>query len=186
MISYMMLRSFKQAVYSAANSGHFGLASKAYTHFTSPIRRYPDLIVHRILKSYIQGHRRDGYSRAQLGPIAAESSERERRADEAERELYDWKRMVLLEERVGETFEALIISVWRDGMRIELLEQFIEGSIPVDEMSDDYYAFEPANRSLVGRGTRRRFKLGQKIHVRLARVDKLLRRAYFLPRLANE
>ncbi len=186
MISYLMLRSFKQAAYSASNSGHFGLASEAYTHFTSPIRRYPDLIVHRILKSHIQGRRRAGYSRAQLGPIAAESSERERRADEAERELYDWKRMVLLEERVGETFEALIISVWRDGMRIELLEQFIEGSIPVDEMSDDYYAFEPASRSLVGRGTRRRFKLGQKIRVRLARVDKLLRRAYFLPVLANE
>ncbi len=186
MISYLMLRSFKQAAYSASNSGHFGLASEAYTHFTSPIRRYPDLIVHRILKSHIQGRRRAGYSRAQLGPMAAESSERERRADEAERELYDWKRMALLEERVGETFEALIISVWRDGMRIELLEQFIEGSIPVDEMSDDYYAFEPANRALVGRGTRRRFKLGQKIYVRLARVDKLLRRAYFLPVLANE
>ncbi len=184
MVSYLMLRSFKQAVYAVENRGHFGLASECYTHFTSPIRRYPDLIIHRILKVHIGGKRQRRHSMAQLGAIASESSERERTADAAERELYNWKRMILLEEHIGDTFEALIISVSPHGMTVELIDQFIEGFIPVGEIEDDYYDFEPPTRTLVGRGTRNRYSLGRKITVQVARVDKLLGRAYFLPVLA--
>src|SRR6202008_1779059 len=112
-LSYLMLRSFKQAKYSAENIGHFGLASDSYTHFTSPIRRYPDLIVHRILKAAITRKTEPAVSHAQLEAIATESSERERLADQAERELFDWKKMLLIEQHLGDTFEAIIIAVWR-------------------------------------------------------------------------
>ena len=186
MVSYLMLRSFKQAFYSVENRGHFGLASESYTHFTSPIRRYPDLIIHRILKAHIEGKRQTRHSVPQLAAIASESSERERTAEQAERELYNWKRMILLEEHIGDTFEALIISVSPNGMTVELVDQFIEGFIPVGEIEDDYYDFEPPTRTLVGRGTRNRYSLGKKITVQVARVDKLLGRAYFLPVLANK
>ena len=111
MLSYLMLRSFKQAVYSADNVGHFGLASDAYTHFTSPIRRYPDLVVHRILKAAIARRQAPDLPRAQLEAIASESSERERIAAQAERELFEWKKMILMERHLGDTFDAVIIAV---------------------------------------------------------------------------
>ncbi len=111
MLSYLMLRSFKQAVYSADNVGHFGLASDAYTHFTSPIRRYPDLVVHRILKAAIARRQASDLPRAQLEAIASESSERERIAAQAEREIFEWKKMILMERHLGETFDAVIIAV---------------------------------------------------------------------------
>jgi len=176
-----MLRSFKQAVYSAENSGHFGLASEAYTHFTSPIRRYPDLVVHRILKASMGRKGAEPVPHAQLEAIAAESSERERTADQAERELFDWKKMMLLEKHLGETFEGIIIAVWKDGFSVELVEFFIEGFVPIAEIPGDYYQLEPTTRTLVGRKGKIRYRLGDRLPVQVARVDKLLRRAYFVP-----
>ena len=181
MVSFLVLRSFRQAAYSTENVGHFGLASKSYTHFTSPIRRYPDLVVHRLLKGYLSGHRHTGYTVPELETIASGSSARERIADQAERDLFDWKRMILLEDHLGDTLDAIIIAVLGKGVRVELTDYFIEGYIGVDDMADDYYELDARSRTLVGRGTRRKYKLGQKIAVRVARVDKLLGRAYFLP-----
>ena len=186
MISFIVLRSFKQAVYSTQNRGHFGLASGSYTHYTSPIRRYPDLVVHRLLKAYLSGRRRSGYSLVELEAIAATSSSTERVADQAERDLFDWKRMMMLEEHLGETLDALIVSVWGKGIRVELVDYFIEGLVSVEDMDDDYYELDPRSHTLTGRGTRRKYRLGQRLRVQVARVDKLLGRAYFLPVLAKD
>jgi ribonuclease R len=185
MLSYLMLRSFKQAAYSAENVGHFGLASDSYTHFTSPIRRYPDLVVHRVLKAVMSRRRQQAPGHAQLEAIATESSERERLADQAERELLDWKKMILMERRLGDTFEAIIIAVWKDGFTVELVDQFIEGFVPLADVPGDYYRLDTSVRALIGRRSGRRFRLGDKIEVQLSRVDKLLRHAYFSPVLAG-
>jgi ribonuclease R len=180
MISFLVLRSFRQAVYSTRNRGHFGLASTVYTHFTSPIRRYPDLVVHRLLKAWMES-RPAGYTAGDLESIAVESSHRERIADQAERDLFEWKRMILLEDRLGETLDAVVIHIFPKGMRVELVDDFIEGYVAVEDMADDYYDFNARTRSLVGRRTRRRYQLGQKVRVQVARIDRLLGRAYFLP-----
>jgi ribonuclease R len=161
--------------------GHFGLASEAYTHFTSPIRRYPDLVVHRILKSAIARRQPSNLSRAQLEAVASESSERERVAAQAERELFEWKKMLLMEERLGDTFEAVIIAVSKEGFTVELVDQFVEGFVPIADLPDGQYRFDPADRVLTSRNGKRRFRLGHRLTVQLARVDKLMRRAYFLP-----
>jgi len=184
MLSYLMLRSFKQAVYSAHNIGHFGLASDAYTHFTSPIRRYPDLVVHRILKSSL-ARRKNSLSVAQLEAIASESSERERTADQAERELMDWKKMILMERHLGEIFDGIIIGVWKDGFNVELIDQFIEGFVSVSDLPPAQYQFEAAERTLMARNAKIRFRIGDRLKVQLARIDKLLRKAYFVPVLSD-
>lgn len=181
MISFVVLRSFRQAAYSTINQGHFGLASDAYTHFTSPIRRYPDLVVHRLLKAHIAGTRRSGYIPVELDSISAIASSRERIAELAERDLFDWKRMILLERHLGDTLDAVIISVLGPGIRIELMDYFIEGFIGVDDMSDDYYELDSRSHILIGRKTHRKYRLGQHINVCVARIDKLLGRAHFLP-----
>jgi ribonuclease R len=178
MLSYLMLRSFKQAVYSVDNIGHFGLASAAYTHFTSPIRRYPDLAVHRILKAEIE-RRHASPPAAQLEAIASESSERERIAAQAERELFEWKKMLLMEQHLGDTFEAIIISVWKDGFSVELIDQFVEGFVSVSELPGGAYRFDAASRTLEARDGKQRFRLGDRLIVQVTRVDKLMRRAYF-------
>ena len=180
-LSYFMLRSFKQAVYSPRNSGHFGLASDAYTHFTSPIRRYPDLIVHRTLKDAMARTRTAALSLAQLEAVASESSERERIAAQAERELFEWKKMLLMTRHVGETFEAVIIGVSKEGFTVELIDQFVEGFVSVAELPDGQYKFDPADRALYARNGKRRFRLGNRLQVQVVRVDKLMRRVHFLP-----
>jgi ribonuclease R len=185
MLSYLMLRSFKQAVYSARNIGHFGLASDAYTHFTSPIRRYPDLVVHRILKNAIARRQPSGPSRSQLEAVASESSERERVAAQAERELFEWKKMLLMERHLGETFDAVVIAVSKEGFTVELIDQFVEGFIPIADLPDGQYRFDPADRALSSRNGKRRFRLGNRLKVQVARVDKLMRRVYFLPVLQH-
>jgi len=184
MLSYLMLRSFKQAIYSADNIGHFGLASEAYTHFTSPIRRYPDLVVHRTLKSAI-ARRENSVQLGQLEAIASESSERERTADQAERELIDWKKMILMERHLGDVFEAIIIAVWKDGFTVELIDQFIEGFVSSTDLPESHYRYDPAERTLVSRNAKKRFRIGDRLPVQVARVDKLFRRAYFVPFLAG-
>jgi ribonuclease R len=137
--------------------------------------------VHRILKAAISYRGAPTYSRAQLEATASESSERERVAAQAERELFEWKKMLLMERRIGDSFEAIIIAVWKDGFTVELLEQFVEGFVSITDLPGGQYRFDPNERALIARGAKRRFRLGNRLMVQVARVDKLLRRAYFLP-----
>ena len=211
-LSYLMLRSLKQARYSEKNVGHFALASPSYTHFTSPIRRYPDLIVHRLLRELIQsgadptgaailsdgpqrwgekptGKRRpehverstvDGpIPEAELAAIAAESSQSERRADDAERELIEWKKIKFMQDRVGEDFNAIILSCTKYGFFVELNELFIEGLVPLTSLQDDRYMFRDTDRQIVGTRNGRVFKMGQQLHVLLDRIDRQQRRLQF-------
>jgi ribonuclease R len=244
-LSYLMLRSLKQARYSEENAGHFALAATTYTHFTSPIRRYPDLIVHRILKEVLQASADGGVrigtlaarSRASLpgpevrsnlaqrfsagsgksaevsearpkhdadvspwskrrerepialkeGPIpleelhviAEESSQSERRADEAERELMEWKKAKFMQDRIGEDFDGLIISVTKFGFFVELTGMFVEGLVPLDTLMDDRYMFHENTREIIGQRTRKAFRMGQKIRVIVDRIDPVEKKIQF-------
>ena len=263
-LSYLMLRSLKQARYSEVNEGHFALAAPTYTHFTSPIRRYPDLIVHRILKEILHtspekwdedvpvgmsgatgvspvgaaqaamseddavmegqfrradrdakrkkpsapederrsshqepvatpwSKRRDrGAQRKSLEPlggpipieelhdIADESSQSERRADEAERELMEWKKVKFMQDRVGEDFDGLIISVTKFGLFVELTDLFVEGLIPLNTLTDDHYVYHEATREIIGQRTRKTYRLGQPVRVILDRIDPVEKKLQF-------
>jgi len=235
-LSYLMLRSLKQARYSEENVGHFALAAPTYTHFTSPIRRYPDLIVHRILKAALAQERggarvaptlsplgervdragvfssRGGPSEgvAKLAPakqvldvatpllperntrgthalqlpgaafvaqeelhaLGLETSESERRAAEAERELIEWKKVSFMAQHVGDEFEALIINLIKHGFFVELTDLFVEGFVPLSSLEDDYYIYRERLRAIVGEHSKRTFRLGQRIRVCLVRIDR--------------
>ncbi len=243
-LSYLMLRSLKQARYSEVNEGHFALAATTYTHFTSPIRRYPDLIVHRILKEVLQtspekleagvpvgisgaphaqrseadpdtkkkrtsasenrrsshqepvatpwSKRRDRESQQksleplggpialdELHDIADESSQSERRADEAERELMEWKKVKFMQDRVGEDFDGLIISVTKFGLFVELTDLFVEGLVPLTTLTDDHYAYHETTREIIGQRTRKIYRLGQPVRVILDRIDPVEKKLQF-------
>jgi ribonuclease R len=247
-LSYLMLRSLKQARYSEENLGHFALAASSYTHFTSPIRRYPDLIVHRILKAVLgdrsvevrpipessipessdgvefdsqegrrpaddggregsRPHRPDaGRTEApspwskrrdyashratlepqggpialdQLHEIAEESSQAERRADEAERGLMEWKKAKFMQERVGEDFDGLVISVTKHGLFVELTDLFVEGLVPLDSLIDDRYTYHENTRELIGQRNRKIYRLGQKLRVLVDRIDPVEQKIQF-------
>jgi ribonuclease R len=198
-LSYLMLRSLKQAKYSDINEGHFALAAPSYTHFTSPIRRYPDLIVHRILKAVINAgepatgsdlqhsrlRNRQGMlqnpplSETELATIAQESSQSERRADDAERELIDWKKMRFMQDKVGEDFIGLILSVTKYGLFVELENIFIEGLVPITSLTGDYFVFRENTRQIVGERSGRRYAIGDTVEVILDRVDRVQRRMQF-------
>src|SRR4051812_38914562 len=169
-LSFLMLRSLKQARYATDNVGHFALAAESYTHFTSPIRRYPDLIVHRLLKGSVVGD---------LHAIADECSQSERRAADAERELVEWKKVKFMAERVGQDFDALIISTTKYGLFVELAELFIEGLIPIDTLPGDQYTYQENVRKVVGKRTRREFSIGDKTRVVLDRIDANERKLQF-------
>jgi len=177
-LSYLMLRSLKQARYSAENQGHFALAAASYTHFTSPIRRYPDLVVHRILGAALDG-KRQTVAPERLQVIADDCSETERRAAEAERELVEWKKAKFMEDRVGEQFRALIISTTRFGFFVELETLFIEGLVPIDSLPGDRYSYHENTRKIIGQRTRRRFSIGDSVEVLLDRVDPIERKLQF-------
>jgi ribonuclease R len=189
-VSYLMLRSLKQARYAADALGHFALAFDHYTHFTSPIRRYPDLIIHRLLKHALRASREpaaaagSSYARGELESIALESSEAERRADAAERELIDWKRAQFMEQHLGEEYEALVISVQKFGFFVELMEVFVEGLVPIQRLEEDTgercLHRERDHAIVSGRGPRGRvWRLGDRLRVRADRIDPLRRRVEF-------
>src|SRR5438874_4193846 len=248
-LSYLMLRSLKQARYSEENLGHFALAATSYTHFTSPIRRYPDLIVHRILKDVLrqnsekwdgevpvgvgrvtkavsEQHRREGHdlnraefahrnerastpeaSRArhtenaspwskcrqrehteikagpnpphELHATAEESSHSERRADDAERELMEWKKAKFMQDRIGEDFDGLIISVTKFGFFVELANLFVEGLVPLATLIDDLYTFHENTREIIGQRSRTTYRLGQRVHVLVDRIDPVEKKIQF-------
>jgi len=218
-LSYLMLRSLKQARYSEENLGHFALAATSYTHFTSPIRRYPDLIVHRILKDVLRdsGSQNPHFSQKQgevghppvqdkgspwskrrtragvpaphetggpipveeLHDIAEESSQTERRADDAERELMEWKKVKFMQDRVGEDFDGLIISVTKFGFFVELTDLFVEGLVPLNTLIDDRYTYHENTREIIGQRTRKTYRLGQKIRVLVDRIDPVEKKIQF-------
>jgi len=176
-LSYLMLRSLKQARYSTDNAGHFALAADSYTHFTSPIRRYPDLVVHRLLKAALQ--QKAGPPEAELHTIAEECSQSERRAADAERELVEWKKVKFMESRVGEEFDALVISTTKYGLFVELENLFIEGLVPIDLLPGDRYTYHENVRKIIGQHSRREFSIGDKLRVVLDRVDAAERKLQF-------
>jgi ribonuclease R len=219
-LSYLMLRSLKQARYSEENLGHFALASPTYTHFTSPIRRYPDLIVHRTLKALLaeqggsaaeselrQVRQKPAATKALSAPassavpfeevvvpgcegglgmrteelrmLALETSEAERRAADAERELMDWKKVTFMAERLGDEFEALIISLTRRGFFVELTDLFVEGFVPLETLGDDRYTYREKLRAIVGTDSKRAYRLGDRVAVRLDRIDRMDNRLEF-------
>lgn len=177
-LAFLMLRSLMQAKYSAENVGHFALASASYTHFTSPIRRYPDLIVHRILKQVLHDHG-GPIPEKELQEIAEESSRSERRADDAERELMEWKKIRFMEEKIGEDFDALIISVTRFGFFVELVDLFVEGLVPLATLTGDRYTYRENTRQIIGERTKKRYSLGDRVRVLLDRLDRVQRKLQF-------
>ncbi|MBV9622927.1 MAG: RNB domain-containing ribonuclease [Acidobacteria bacterium] len=219
-LSYLMLRSLKQARYSEENLGHFALATKSYTHFTSPIRRYPDLIVQRILKQVLRdgeqkfvsggdgehhspaclragGHAPPAAGRgrarqavaaapaegpipvAELRAIAEDCSQSERRADDAERELMEWKKVKFMQDRLGDDFAGLIISVTKYGLFVELTDLFVEGLVPLATLADDRYAYHENTREIIGQRTGKTYRLGQNVRVLVDRIDPVEKKIQF-------
>ena len=181
LISRITLRSMKQAKYTTASIGHFGLATKYYCHFTSPIRRYPDLQIHRIIKENIRGGLTDKrvkhYERI-LNGVAEQSSMMERRADEAERDTDKLKMVEYMEKHEGEVFEGVVSSITNWGMYVEL-PNTVEGMVRITNIKDDYYYYDEEHYELVGETTKRTFKLGQKLKVVVAGTDRLQRQIDF-------
>lgn len=170
LVNEVLLRSMRWAKYSTNNVGHFGLASYAYTHFTSPIRRYPDLIVHRILKATLENRKID-ISEESLSKTAEHLSQRERIAMEAEREILDRYRVRYMKTRIGEEFDGIISGVTAFGFFVELKDIFVEGLVRVTTLSDDYYRFNEKRYCLIGERTKKTFKIGDEVKVRLIKVD---------------
>jgi ribonuclease R len=173
-IAALMLRTMQKARYDAVPLGHFGLAAEHYTHFTSPIRRYPDLVVHRMLRESRRGPMTDARREEleeELPEIARHTSEMERRADEAERELLQWKKVRFMADKVGDEYEGYITGVAPFGLFVELIEHYVEGLVHISSMADDYYRFVEQQHVLRGENTKKIYRLGDKVVVQVVRVD---------------
>ena len=173
LIQTVMLRSMTQAVYSPDNHGHFGLAYEAYAHFTSPIRRYPDLLVHRAIRYLHERGSAKGYphSHNDMQELGEHCSMTERRADEATRDATDWLKCEYMMDKVGETFDGIISSVTGFGVFVELQDIYVEGLVHVTSLKNDYYHFDPVKHRLLGERTNKMYRLGDKIRVEVVRVD---------------
>ena len=173
LIETVLLRSMKQAVYHPDNVGHFGLALPAYTHFTSPIRRYPDLLVHRGIRHILAGKSASEffYTTGDMQSLGEHCSMTERRADEATRDAIDWLKCEYMMSRVGQEFSGIITTVTSFGLFVELDDIYIEGLIHVTALENDYYHFDPVKHRMVGERTGMTYRLADKIHVKVARVD---------------
>lgn len=183
LISRLTLRSMKQARYTTLNAGHFGLATKYYSHFTSPIRRYPDLQIHRIIKESLHGELNDkriSHYEKLLPEVATKTSALERRADEAERETDKMKKVQYMEQFMGEEFDGVISGVTGWGFYVEL-PNTVEGLVHISELHDDYYLFDEEHYELMGEASRRTYKLGQEIRVRMTGCDRFLKTIDFIP-----
>ncbi len=178
LINRILLRSMKQAKYSALNKGHFGLALTSYTHFTSPIRRYPDLVCHRALKSILEGSAIP-YPEQELERMSTHLSDRERVAMEAERELEDRVRVLFMKEKIGEEFDGVISHITSYGFFVELFDVFVEGIVLLSSLYDDYYAFQEDKFRLVGRRTRKIYRIGDHVRVRIVLADVETKRLHF-------
>lgn len=180
-VSTLLLRSMKQARYSPENVGHFGLAAEYYCHFTSPIRRYPDLQIHRIIKEYINGKIDDGRSKKLIGLVdyaAKQSSETERIAQEAEREVDDLKKAEFMLGKISEEFDGIISSVTSFGIFVEL-PNTIEGLVHITALDDDYYVYDETHLSLIGERNKKVYRLGDEVKVKCSRVDIPNREIFF-------
>jgi ribonuclease R len=173
LIQTVLLRSMSLAVYSAENIGHFGLAFPAYTHFTSPIRRYPDLIVHRAILHLLTGGTKEDfeYSQTELATLGEHSSTTERRADEATRDADAWLKCEYMLDKVGESFEGIITSVTSFGLFVELDEIYVEGLVHISALDNDYYHFDPIGHRLNGERSGKVYRLGDRIRVKVAAVN---------------
>ena len=173
LIQTVLLRSMKQAVYSPENIGHFGLALTQYAHFTSPIRRYPDLLVHRAIRHLIEGGRVDNftYSEEDMARFGEQCSMTERRADEATRDVEAWLKCEYMMDKVGECFDGIVSGVTSFGLFVELQGIYVEGLVHVTSLSNDYYHFDPIKHCLTGERTHQVYSLADKVNVRVTRVD---------------
>jgi ribonuclease R len=173
-IAFLMLRTMQKARYDSINVGHFGLAAETYTHFTSPIRRYPDLVVHRLLRelrhSKVSDERKAELDE-DLPEVGRHTSERERRAAEAEREILQWKKVRFMADKVGDVFDGYITGVAAFGMFVELIDHYVEGLVHVTTMADDYYRFREQSHALFGENTKKTYALGDRVTVQIIRVD---------------
>ena len=173
-IAALMLRTMQKARYDAVSLGHFGLAAEHYTHFTSPIRRYPDLVVHRMLRESRQGELSDARREEldeELPEISRHTSEMERRADDAERELVQWKKVRFMADKVGDEYEGFVTGVAAYGLFVELIEHYVEGLVHISSMADDYYRFVEQQHVLLGENTKKIYRLGDRVVVQVVRVD---------------
>jgi ribonuclease R len=168
LLQTVMLRSLKQAMYSPENVGHFGLAYEHYTHFTSPIRRYPDLLVHRAIKAVLAG---EHYKPGDWEQIGLACSQTERRADEATRDVQNWLKCYYMQGRIGERFEGVIAAVTAFGIFVALDEVYVEGLVHVSDLGADYFQFDPVKHQMLGERTGQRFRLGDRVQVKLVKAD---------------
>jgi ribonuclease R len=178
LLQTILLRSLKQAMYSPSNVGHFGLAFDAYVHFTSPIRRYPDLVVHRAIKAVLS---RKTYSGVDWEALGKHCSETERRADDASRDVENWLKCYYMRDHVGRTFSGSITGVTGFGVFVTLDDYFVDGLVHISELGRDYFQFDAARHMLMGERTKKRFRLADRMTVKLVRVDLESRKIDLVP-----
>ncbi len=178
LLQTLVLRSLKQAVYSPDNAGHFGLAFDAYVHFTSPIRRYPDLLTHRAIKACLARTRVEGVDWEALG---RHCSETERRADEASRDVENWLKCDYMKDQVGGEFSGVVTGVVPFGVFVTLDGFYVDGLVHISELGRDYFQFDAAHHQLVGERSGARFRLADRMRVKLVRVDLETRKMDFVP-----